>query len=101
MTDKINESGQLFVSDGGIHPGMPGIVSRYTLGKLATAKKISTSFLIKQQFDHYNVRPETWDEFINELQNYDCSFYKLGKKVAVPMTSSAAMKKIQFGKYEQ
>ena len=99
LSDKINASGQLFVSDGGFHPGMPGIFSRYALSKLPTAKSITSSLLIRQQFDHYNVRTETWDEFINELQNYDCSIYRKGKKVMVPMTSSACMKKINFGKY--
>ncbi len=94
VRDAIERSGCCFITDGGLHPGMPGAVVRFAAGFIDRPQHVRVAMLFNLDWADLDVAPATTDEFVRELAQSKLRVYERGSWVR---RRSWAAQRIDFG----
>jgi len=76
---EIEKQGCTFITDGGFHPGLPAVLVRYISQHFDSMEKAIIGSVIKINWAGIGVTDGTYIELLEELKDYNSSFYKDGK----------------------
>lgn len=95
---EIEKRGLCFITDGGFHPGLPGVLARWGASRFDTIQKAVVTSLIRLDWKRYEVGLGTAKEFISLLGDYDSSAFVDGKWKKASLFSSVGYVREDFGK---
>ncbi len=79
MKPQLNNSGQLFITDAGYHPGLPAALVRYAAHQMDEIHHAKISSAINIDWSHLILSGTAKREFIRELVETDLSYFKNGE----------------------
>ncbi len=94
VRDAIERSGCCFITDGGLHPGMPGAVVRFAAGFIDRPQHVRVAMLFNLDWDALDLPPATTAEFVKELAQAQLRVYERGSWVK---RRSWVTQRIEFG----
>lgn len=75
---KIKESGRIFITDGGFHPGLPAALIKYAAAQFDSLEKCNVSSIIQMNWKSFEFSSATAPELAHELLDFDMSVFKNG-----------------------
>lgn len=91
---KIIESGRIFITDGGFHPGLLAAIPRWADLKFGPLYSANMYSALKVDWNNLLVNKETVEEMVDEFKIFDTSVLKEGKWVKAGYSGSV---KYDFG----
>lgn len=79
LEQEIHESGCLFITGCGFHPGLPPVLIRYAAKYLDTLEIANVASIFRLNWGQLNFSSTTREELIEEFRDYDPSVYTNGK----------------------
>ncbi|HSB67550.1 MAG TPA: saccharopine dehydrogenase NADP-binding domain-containing protein [Anaerolineales bacterium] len=98
MEMKIRQAGRCFITDGGFHPGLPGLLVRYASQSFDTLESAKVGSVIKEDWKKLQVGDETIAELLALINDFEMLVYKAGKWRKASMLSSSDYLHMDFGK---
>jgi saccharopine dehydrogenase (NAD+, L-lysine-forming) len=81
VRDAIERSGCCFITDGGLHPGMPGALVRFAAGFIDRPQCVRIAMLFNLDWEALDLPSETTAEFVDELREARLEVYERGEWV--------------------
>jgi saccharopine dehydrogenase (NAD+, L-lysine-forming) len=81
VADVIERNGRCFITDGGLHPGLPGALVRFAAGFMDRTQRASVASLIQVDWQNLELSRSTTTEFASELVAYLPKKYQQGQWV--------------------
>lgn len=97
MKAEIEASSLCFISEAGLHPGLPSALVRYANSQLDELESAVTYAAINTDMNSIELSDATQQEFIRELQNYDALFFHNDQWKKASMWTTRDFRKIEFG----
>lgn len=72
------------ITDGGFHPGVPTALVRYANIRFDQLKKANISSYLGIKWHEINASPNTYEEFVDEMKNYDPTILRDKKWEKIP-----------------
>lgn len=94
VRDAIERSGCCFITDGGLHPGMPGAIVRFAAGFIDRPQRVRVGMLFNQDWAALDLPRQTTAEFVRELGEARLRVYQRGEWVT---RRSWTTQRIDFG----
>jgi len=98
MADVIEQNGRCFITDGGLHPGLPGALVRFAAGFIDRVQRANVASIIQLDWRNLDLSRATTAEFATELVAYRPKKYQQGKWVESWRDSRAYAFGAPFGK---
>ena len=80
----IEERGSCFITEGGVHPGLPGALVRFAAGFMDRVQRASVASVMRVDWRDLRPSPATEDEFVEELASFQSLSFEHGEWVASP-----------------
>ncbi len=97
VSKRIEELGLCFITDGGFHPGLPGVLARWAGSRFDSMEKAAVSSLIRIDWKRLDPGKSTIREFLAEMSDYDSSVFVDGTWRRASFLSSSGYMKEDFG----
>jgi saccharopine dehydrogenase (NAD+, L-lysine-forming) len=81
VADVIERNGRCFITDGGLHPGLPGVLIRFAAGFMDRVQRANVASIIQLDWRNLELSSTTNTEFAAELAEYDPKWYGQGRWV--------------------
>lgn len=98
MADEIESTDGCFISEAGFHPGLPSALVRYADSQLDDLESAITASAINTDMKNVELTNATKQEFIQELQDYDTTFFQDSQWKKASMWTTKDFQTIDFGK---
>ena len=79
MADAIQQAGCCFITDGGFHPGLPGLLIRYVAQYFDHLEIARVGSVIKENWKSLEVEDSTVRELVELINDFEMSTFKHGK----------------------
>lgn len=86
-----------FITDGGFHPGLPGVLVRWAAGEFDSMEKAIVSSLIKLDWKKFHIGTATVRELLVAMNDYDSSAFVDGKWQKASFFSTKGYMREDFG----
>ncbi|HEX6305933.1 MAG TPA: saccharopine dehydrogenase NADP-binding domain-containing protein [Anaerolineales bacterium] len=97
MAADIEAAGLCFITEAGFHPGLPAALVRYVSQCFDRLDAAHVSSVIKVDWRALSLSPETLEEFVREIQDYDSRFYKGARWRKARMAGMLDYRVVDFG----
>jgi saccharopine dehydrogenase (NAD+, L-lysine-forming) len=84
IQDRIQESNCCFVTDGGVHPGVPGALVRYAASSLSVLRTANVYSIFQINWDEVNAPDATLEEFVREMRDMNPAVFTEGEWKELP-----------------
>lgn len=98
MEMKIRQAGRCFITDGGFHPGLPGLLVRYVGQSFEKLEIARVGSVIKEDWKKLQVGDETISELLALINDFEMLVYKAGKWRKVSLLGTSDYLHMDFGK---
>lgn len=75
LEEEINRAECCFITDGGFHPGLPAALARYACQHMNNVERVRIGGVINVDWGQYQFSPETVQEMVDEITEYNASVY--------------------------
>jgi hypothetical protein len=86
LEPEIIKAGRCFVTDGGFHPGLPGVLVRWASEQLDVVTEADVSGGMRMDWQADTLSPSTIEEMLDEFTNFDLATWIDGKRRALRWT---------------
>jgi saccharopine dehydrogenase-like NADP-dependent oxidoreductase len=78
LQNEIEQAKRCFITEAGFHPGLPAALVRYVSQCFDQLHVARVASVIKIDWRNVFLSPSTAEEFVKEMMEYECLFYKGG-----------------------
>lgn len=75
----FREAGLCYLTDGGFHPGLPGVLVRWAAAEIGLLIAAEVFSAIRIPWQQYTFSRETWVDFLAEFRNYRNDWFRQGE----------------------
>lgn len=97
LAQDIADAGLCFITEAGFHPGLPAALVRYVSQCFDRLDAAHVSSVIKIDWRALSLSPETVEEFVREIQDYDTQFYTGGSWRKARLAGMLDYRVVDFG----
>ncbi len=97
MEGEIQRAGRCFITDGGFHPGLPALLSRYVSQFFDRLESARVGSVIKEDWKKLQFGYDTVRELVELINDLEMLTYKAGKWQKVSLFSTADFIRMDFG----
>ncbi len=97
ISRRIEELGLCFITDGGFHPGLPGVMVRWAGNEFDKIEKAVVTSLIRIDWKRLDVGKATIEELLTGIEDYDSSAFIEGRWRKPSFFSSSGYLREDFG----
>ena len=97
MEGEIQRAGRCFITDGGFHPGLPGLLVRYVSQYFDKLELARVGSVIKEDWKKLQVGDEAVIELVELVNDFEMLVFKAGKWKKASMLGMGDMLRMDFG----
>lgn len=79
LRDRFRQSGIVYITDGGFHPGVPAALIRYAARQMDVLEKGNVYSAMRIDWGSLEFSRETMDEFVEEFRHYESGILRGGQ----------------------
>lgn len=98
MSEKIEEAGRCFITDGGFHPGLPAALVRFAAQRFDRLEKARVGSVIKLDWKSRTIGDATVYELLEEINDFQALTFREGHWKKVSMLGMTGYRSMDFGR---
>ncbi len=97
IASEIQSSGRCFITDGGFHPGLPGLLIRYAAQCFDQLQVARVGSVIKEDWQHLDIGEAAITELVELMNDYEMLVYRARKWKKVGFFDLSGYTRMDFG----
>jgi saccharopine dehydrogenase (NAD+, L-lysine-forming) len=98
LSQKIEDAGRCFITDGGFHPGLPAALVRFAAMHFDRLEKANVGSVIQVDWKRLELGQSTIEEFVREFEDFQALYFKDGSWRRVGVLASMIPRYMDFGR---